>query len=145
MGYQGIGIDLESGKGPYLRTLLDLLRTPAGEESPTSDRLRNLFKTYPNIMDFADHVIPLISMSVETSTGPARVLIPPGPGVYSGDDVVNALEHLTRGMAITVTLKTGEQLKGTFSEYSSKRLWIRGATRKSVLLEAILAIEAPRL
>jgi hypothetical protein len=145
MGYQGIQIDLTSGKGPYLRTLLDLLNTPVDAETKTTAQLKSLLKTHSNIMDFADQVVLLGTKAEEVTKAMAEVPVPSGPGIYTGDKLVNALQHLTRGMAVTVTLKTGEQLKGTFVEYSAKRLWIRGADRRVVSLDDILALEAPQL
>ena len=144
MGYQGLRIELTSGKGPYLRTLMDLLRTPTEAETKTTDQLKALLKIYPNIMDFADQVIMLGVKTEETAKIMAEVPVPSGPGIATGDKLVNALEHLTRGMAITVTLKTGEKLKGTYAEYTAKRLWIRGAARRSVHLDDILALESPK-
>jgi hypothetical protein len=145
MGYQGIQIDLASGKGPYLRTLLELLQTPADAEIKTIEQLKAAFKTYPNIMDFADQVVLLGTKGEAAAKVMAEVPVPQGSGIYSGDKLVHALEHLTRGMGVKVTLKTGEQLKGTFVEYSAKRLWIRGGTRRAVFLDDILALEAPDL
>ncbi len=146
MGYHGIQMDLGSGKGPYLRTLNDLLRTPAEAEGKITDQLKTLLKTYPNIMDFADQVVLLVaSSSASTPVASMKMPLPSGPGVFSGEKLLSALEHLTRGMEITVYLKTGEQLKGMFAEYSARRLWVRGAARRSVFLDDILALEAPQL
>lgn len=147
MGYQGIYGELAAAKGPYVRTLLDLLRTPPEAESRTADQLRALIKRHPNIMDFADQVLLLRAggPSGAAAANAAPAMVPDGPGVYSGEDLVNALEHLTRGMAVTVHMKTGEQLKGTFSDYAAKRLWLRGASRRSIQVDEILALEAPQL
>lgn len=145
MGYMGVQVDLKSGKGPYLRTLLDLLNTPTDAEAGTLVQLKSLGKKHSNIMDFADQVVLLGRKTGETAKLMAEVPVPSGPGIYTGEKLVNALEHLTRGMEIGLTLKTGEQLKGTFVDYSMKRLWIRGAARRSVSLDDILALEAPQL
>lgn len=145
MGYQGIQLELSSGKGPYVRTLLELLNTPASAEKKTVDQLKSLVKTHPNIMDFADQVALLEGVASAEAAAMANVPVPSGPDVFSGDRLTNALEHLTRGMTIKVTLKTGEQLKGTFTDYVGKRLWIRGAARRTVHRDDILAIEAPKL
>lgn len=145
MGYHGIELELQSKSGPYLRTLLELMGAPAGAEAKLTGELKGLLKARPNIMDFADQVAALRAASPAQATAPAPRPIPEGKNIYSGDRLVNALEHLTRGMEVRVTLKTGEQLKGRFSEYISKRLWLVGAARKSVSLDDISFIEAPEL
>ncbi len=145
MGYQGIQIDLMSGKGPYLRTLLDLLKIPTDAEKKTTDQLASLGKANLNIMDFADQVVLLGTEVQASAMAMADVPVPKGPGIYTGEKLMNALEHLARGMGITVTLKTGERLKGMFVDYSARRLWIRGAFRRVVSLDDILALEAPQL
>lgn len=145
MGYQGLQLELRSGTGPYLTTLFDLLGIPSDMEAKTTEQLKVLLKANTNIMDFADRVVELGQATRETAQIIANTPVPSGPGIYSGDTLVNALEHLTRGMAITVTLKTGEQLKGLFGEYSGKRLWLRGASKRTVHIDDILAVEAPEL
>lgn len=144
MGYQGIHLELTSRPGPYLKTLLELLETPTDRERKTTEQLKELLKSYPNIMDFADQVVRLQSV-VEKEMGAVPVPVPQGPSIYTGEKMVDALEHLTRGMSVTVYLKTGEQLKGTFSEYTSRRLWLRGAARRTIALDDILAVDAPDL
>src|SRR4051794_994041 len=59
MGYQGINVELNSKKGPYLTTLMELLGAPSGAETKTRDALMALLKSNPNIMDFADRVAEL--------------------------------------------------------------------------------------
>ncbi len=145
MGYQGLRLELTSGTGPYMKTLFDLLRIPSDMEIKTTEQLKMLLKKDTNIMDFADRVVELGQVTRETAQIMADTPVPSGPGIYSGDGLTNALEHLTRGMAVTVTLKTGEQLKGFFSDYNGKRLWLRGASRRTVHLDDILAVEAPDL
>ncbi len=146
MGYEGIRLELRSGNGPYLKTLTDLLNVPPTDSAKTIDQIRSFSKTFPNIMDFSDQVVALR----KEQKGPAGTMetsipIPTGPGIYSGNKLENALSHLTRGMNVTVYLKTGEQVKGGFAEYNMRRLWLRGADRRSFLIDDILAIEAPQL
>jgi hypothetical protein len=145
MGYQGIIYELGSSEGPYLRTLKDLLGTNPDQGPKTIDQIRSFSKTYPNIMDFAEHVLNLASPS--TGSGPSKevVLLPSGPSVYRGDRLENALNHLTRGMKVTVYTKGGAQFNGRFEEYLIRRLWINGTSRKSFQLDDIVAIDAPEL
>ena len=72
-------------------------------------------------------------------------LFPAGTSTYSGDKLENALNHLTKGMKITVFSKGGGQISGRFDEYTVHQLWITGALRKSFQLDDILAIDAPQL
>ncbi len=146
MGYEGILFELRSGEGAYLRTLLDLLKTNPDQRTKTIEQTRLLSRTYPNIMDFAEQVMKLHSESAEgASAVETQVLLPEGPNVYSGEKLENALNHLTRGMKITVFSKGGRQFSGRFEEYAVRRLWIKGASRRSFLIDDILAVEAPRL
>jgi hypothetical protein len=144
MGYQGIHFELESGEGPYLKTLMDLLRINPDERSKTIATVRQLSETYPNIMDFADNVA-LLQQDTAANNKETAVLLPAGPSVYTGEKLENALTHLTRGMEITVFTKGGGQHKGRFEEYGAKRLWLKGAAKKSFRLDDILAIDASKL
>jgi hypothetical protein len=145
MGYQGIVVDLRSGNGAYLSTLMDLLHVPASQRSATIEQVKTLSQTYVNIMDFADRVLLLRQAAPANSPAIAAVVVPAGPSIYSGEKVENALNHLTRGAPVTVFLKTGQQTKGAFIEYANNRLWLRGESRTSILLRDILAVDAPSL
>ena len=145
MGYLGIQRELMAGKGPYLKTLLELLGVSSENEGKTLEKLKTIEQSFPNIMDFADHAVALDTGASQPQSIETSIPAPTGPGIYSGEKLENALEHLTRGMAITVTLKSGEQVKGSFADYSQKRLWIRELERRSIPLKDILALEAPDL
>lgn len=146
MGYAGLRADLQGGSGPYLRTLLDLLGTPDGQKKVVADRARALLSSYPNIMDFADQVVSLRTVTAtESSPGMETVVPPPtGPGISSGTELENTLLHFTRGRAITVFLRDGRQVKGTFVDYDDRRLWLRGADRRSISLDEIIAVAEPQ-
>lgn len=146
MGYQGLMIDLRAGSGPYLSTLIDLLNVVSSEQPDVVTKVRSLAKSYPNIMDFADQILLMQRLNPYQSEAPLTpVVMPTGPSIYSGDKLENALNHLTRGMPVTVYLKNGQQVKGDFIEYDNSRLWLRGETRKSILQRDILAVDAPKL
>ena len=137
MGYQNIISELSAGEGPYLQTLLELLHTDPLKKSDSIDKIRSLAKAVPNIMDFADQVLVLQSEKIAA--------LPVGASIYSGDKLDNALNHLTRGMQITVFLKEGGQFDGGFDEYAVRRLWIKNTSRHSFPFDDILAIRAPHL
>jgi hypothetical protein len=144
MGYGGIVSELRSGEGPYMRTLLELLKRNADQRTQTIDQIKSLSKAHSNIMDFADEVVKL------QLDGPARdvdvaIPVPMGPTIYSGDRLENALNHLTRGMPITIFTKGGGRASGQFEEYAAHRLWIKGTAHQSFLLSDIVAVDAPRL
>lgn len=146
MGYQGIIFEINSGSGAYIKTLMDLLNVSSDQKEQTLEKVRSLSKSNLNIMDFADQVLLLQGSNSSTlSTSAAVVPIPTGKSIYSGDKLENALNHLTRGMGVTIFAKSGDQYKGRFEEYSVKRLSIRGASKKSFHLNDILAIDAPDL
>lgn len=146
MGYAGILFELRSGEGPYLRTLTDLLKTKLDQRAQVLKQIRSLSETYPNIMDFAEQVIKLQQESMAGShSSETPISLPLGPGIYSGEQLESALNHLTKGMKVTVFSKTGGQFSGQFVEYAVRRLWIQGASRKSFRLDDILAIDAPNL
>jgi hypothetical protein len=137
MGYEGIISNLRSGDGPYLETLAELLKAPPEQRAKIIEQVRSLSQTYPNILDFAEHV-----GRIQLTTA---VTFPSGSNVYSGEQLDNALSHMTRGMKITVFSKGGAQLSGQFDEYTVHRLWINGASHTSFHLDDILAIQAPQL
>ncbi len=145
MGYEGILYELKSGEGPYLRTLLELLAINSDDHSKTIEKTKAMAKSYPNIMDFAEQVIQLEQQPGKNGPLIETPPLPSGPGVYSGDQLENALNHLTRGMKITVVTKGGARFRGQFEEFVIRRLWVSGATRKSFHLKDILALEAPQL
>ena len=148
MGYEGIQFELKAGEGPYLKTLTELLNTKPEDHAQTVAHIRSLSSQFPNIMDFAENVVKLrvepVGRSMDASV-PSTPPIPIGPSIYSGDKLANALDHMTRGMRITVFVKTGGRFKGRFEEYTLRRLWILGSSRQSFLLDDILAIDAPDL
>lgn len=138
MGYQGLLFECRSGKGPYLQTLVELLNTPSDEQKKTMNEICGLSEKHPNIMDFAENVTAY-------QKGPASIQapipVPEGPGIASGENLENHLNHLTRGTAITVHAKGGGRFEGIFEEYSSRRLWIRGASKRSFHRDDIQAVE----
>jgi hypothetical protein len=149
MGYQGIVSDLSVGQGPYLLTLFDLTKTPANERAKAFEKIQILSKTYPNIMDFADQIVLLAPAGPVTtpdaSRSPVVMPVPTGPTVYSGDRLLNALDHLTRGMKVTVYTNAAEPFNGYVENYDAHRLWVRGTSRKSFPSDRILALDAPDL
>jgi len=142
MGYLGIRSDLERGSGPYLNTLFDLLGTPASDRSALVEEIRSLAAVHLNIMDFADRVT---AIHVSSPAGAASTVpLPSGPTVHSGDSIAGALGQLTRGAPVAVYLHGGEIVEGTFVEYQARRLWLRGASRRSVLLRDIAAVNVAK-
>ena len=142
MGYYGLRSDLEKGAGTYLDTLMALLGAPDEKRGKVADQVRELSRKHTNIMDFADQVLALRS----AAAAPAEPSVPPpaGPNVISGPGLENALSHFTRGEPVTVYLRTGERLKGVFSEFNARRLWIRGAPRRWVGLDEIAAVQTEK-
>jgi hypothetical protein len=134
MGYQGLMAEIKGESGPYILTLLDLLTIPAEKKEAATRKIYELSKSTSNIMDFADQVI---RYRLDMVMGEKPI----GPTIASDGKLENALFHLTRGMKVTVYLKSGEQLKGTFNDYTNRRLFLRGATKKSVSVDEILAID----
>ncbi len=146
MGYEGILFELRSAEGAYLRSLIELLETKSGQRVQAIEQIRSLSKTYPNIMDFAEQVIKLQNdAGVVVPSKETELSLPMGRSIYSGEKLENALNHLTKGMTMTVISKSGGQFTGQFEEYSAGRLRIRGSLRKSFLLDDIRAIDAPQL
>ena len=148
MGYEGISYELRTQPGPYLKTLVELLRVNPDQSEKTLGEVRSLARAHSNIMDFADAVAGLQSdapLPASIEAGGEAVPVPSGPSVYSGDRLENALMHLTRGMTVTVYTKGGGRYDGRFEDYSSRRLWVTGASRRSFPVDDILAIQSSRL
>lgn len=141
MGYHGIVLDLERGSGAYLSTLADLLGVPDAEHGALAGEVQALVKAHPNIMDLADRVGDLQRTS--RAVVPTALPVPSGPNVRSGTAIEPALRHATRGTPVTVFLHGGESMSGRFVEFQTRRLWLRGASRRSVLLRDIAAVEIP--
>lgn len=140
MGYQGLLFESRSGEGPYLQTLLELLNIQPEEKTRILSRIRTLTTSHLNIMDFADQVAQL---QKGPATAPTDVPLPEGPGIISGKDLENHLDHLTRGMNLTIFTKGGGQFSGIFEEFAARRLWIRGSSKKSFHMDDILAVHSP--
>ncbi len=156
MGYQGLVDNIQSGQGPYLRTLMELQGVSAERQPEVLKQLRDSAARYPNIMDFADHVagvpsvpppVRLVPPSSESvvPTASAVTLAPLPASAYSGDRLENALRHLTRGMPVTVYTNTGEVVRGRVSEYDARRLTLSKPTARSFTLDQIRGIESPSL
>ena len=148
MGYQGIVQDLSAGKGSYLTSLIELLNVPPEKSTATIEQLKSLQQRYPNIMEFADQVAALqIENPSPPVPFPALPALPTDRRLYSGDSLKNALQHLTRGMNVTVYLQNGSTIQGRVAEYDSGRLMVRmpGGKSKSCRLPDIRALEAPEL
>jgi hypothetical protein len=154
MGYQGLMQELAtSTRGPYLRTLNQLLQVKPDDVAKIEHTLQKLSVAYPNIMDFADQVATLQKSSVTpnpalpTAAAPAAAL-PTGPHVYSGDRLDDGLQHLTKGMAVTVYTQWGEKVEGQAVDYSANRLLIRTPgepSHRTFQRGEIRAIDAPGL
>lgn len=151
MGYQGLMSELTSGEGPYVRTLQDLLQWDPAAKASLTEQLRPLAKAYPNIMDFADHVLvqkwPVGTQHLSPAT-PVNATLPPLPttsSLYSGERLESALQHLGRGMKVTVYLRSGEKQEGRAAEYTAGYLWVRTPMMKSYKKDEIRAIDSPDL
>jgi hypothetical protein len=136
---------LNSREGAYLRTLQDLLNIQPNQQIQFIEDIKVLAKKHLNIMDFADEVLKLQQTQATVSAIQFQDVIPNGPHIYSGEKLENALNHLTRGMPLTIYTKSGAQFGGHFVSYQAKRLWIKGPSRETFLLNEILAIDAPQL
>jgi hypothetical protein len=151
MGYEGLMKDLNSGQGPYLKTLQELLNIPEDKRASTVPALREVAKTYPNIMDFADQILawnsqqPKMATSGSRATEAPSTALPVSTSLYTGDKLDSALEHLTAGMRVTVYLQNGEQYEGKSAYYSTHRLTIRTPNTQSFTRDQIRAILAPDL
>jgi hypothetical protein len=145
MGYEGLRYELHGREGSYTTTLMELLNVEKPQRAEISAKVRTLLDRYPNIMDFAEQVVQLRAPASTVSTTTAQMALPTGPHIYSGDRLENALNHLTRGMSVTVHLKTGARVTAPFEEYTVRRLWLKGQKRQSFRLDDIVAIEAPQL
>jgi len=55
--YKDIVTDLQKGAGEHLSSLLSLLNVSANQADDVIKRIRGLSEAYPNIPEFADHVI----------------------------------------------------------------------------------------
>ncbi len=128
-----------------MRTLMDLLNIGADDTKKALDDIKVLAKKFPNIMDFADAVLKLRNDVRAEEAIRETVVLPTGPTVYSGDKLDNALNHLTKGMKITVYLKTGQQFTGQFEEYNVKRLRMKSDGSRSFHINDILALDAANL
>lgn len=74
-GYANVIQDLSKGSGPHLQSLLDLLAIPEANHAEAIKRIRGLSEAYPNISEFADHVIEVYSN--QPSAKPATASQPP--------------------------------------------------------------------
>lgn len=144
MGYEGIRAEMKDGAGAYLKTLMELLGARGERQVVITGEVRMLLARFPNIMDFADHVAALQTSGSDFAAVETVVAPPSGPGIFSGADLENALIHLTKGSPVTAYLRSGQRERGTFADYDARKLWIRGASRRSIPLEDILAVDVSR-
>ncbi len=150
MGYQGLVQEVaENRRGAYLNTLIDLLKIPSDQQPQAIEKIEVAAKAYPNIMDFADHVLaqePLLGVLNSTAAVSAAIpALPASATFYTGPGLENALKHLAKGMSVTVYTKSDETVKGKVADYDSRRLWLRTPAMKSFRLQDIQALEAPDL
>jgi len=64
VAYTNIRTDLNSGSGPYITSLLSLLKVPAENSDDAAKAIKLLASNYPNILEFADEVIRLFPEKV---------------------------------------------------------------------------------
>jgi hypothetical protein len=57
IGYRSLITDIKAGKGEYLTSLLDLFSVPSDDRPAATKRLSAFADAYPDIPDFADHVV----------------------------------------------------------------------------------------
>ncbi len=136
MGYQGIVGELSAGKGPYLTTLEALLNVPTERQGQMTGDLSRLVKEYPNIMDFADHVLLL------RGAAPMVTEATPVPSAAAAE-LENSLQHLSKGVKVILHLHSGEKVEGIAADYNGKTLWIRNPGMKSFRKEEIQALDVP--
>lgn len=63
ISYRQLMDDVHAGKGPYLLSLIALLKLPASDSGDTAKKLTVLSSIYPTIPDFAEHVCDLAAAS----------------------------------------------------------------------------------
>lgn len=70
--YKNLRADLTNGQGQYLSSLLDLLKVQPADQPEAIKKIQALTVAYPNIVEFADHVVALFPGSaVEPDYGTA--------------------------------------------------------------------------
>ncbi len=81
MSYPQLLKDLAKGEGPYLASLLDLLKIASSERPEAKRKIRALSEAYTSIPEFADHVLELCAdhRTVPAAVAPAPAAVPPGP------------------------------------------------------------------
>lgn len=74
IGYRNLITDIRGGKGEYLTSLLDMFGVQSDDRPAATKRLAAFADAYPDIPDFADHVVDAYLKAGATAAAPQKPL-----------------------------------------------------------------------
>jgi dienelactone hydrolase len=103
-------------------------------------------RSWQAMKDFFAEIFQPVAASPPPPKGSAAATAaapPAGPNTYTGPQLDNALQHLTRGMQVTATLAGGERVSGRFQDYAESTVTLRTPKTRRIKRADLVAIDAP--
>jgi len=141
VSYRELMKDLSKGEGPYLKTLLDMLKLKAEDKPQAIKKIQALSEAYSNINEFADRVVDLYRAHIEETayavepstpvaqpevtpipTGPAWE---PAPALMDVRDFTQFLRTLSPGIHVQLYLTDGQLYSGEFERHQDGLVWLK--------------------